>query len=433
MITLKKLALAAGICAAAIMAANTISAQTTDAFHTIQVFPVVVDSGSFTQRFTFRNRNSTIISISPTYFPGAGTAQATAISCPVILIAPYSDKSFNTLREICPTLALGGNFGFLYTYEINTANMPYSGFSRVANPQGNGFSVEAFAANTFTGATSTVTGVRRATASGSNPAFQTNCFVASLNDYVPLAVPISTNVQVSVYSSTGLQLGVTTTFALTPGNMTRLLDVFAAVGAPLGDHDNARVRFTELSSGEPALMSFCTVQDNTSFGADFRIAKQEAFQDNSVNRDFTSSNDVAMNSTGMTPITRGFELGTGTGTGASANTHVIYFRHPDWVQCEVINPATGIRALNGYGLEMRMLAKDGFTVIAGGSDSQGFGKVYLGDKRSRNNGSNTRYTIEVESNGNNILSVRPYGLHCQSGSGSTQGEITRYQEATGRF
>ena len=42
MITLKKLALATSVCAAALMAANTTFAQSTDAYHTIQVFPIVV-------------------------------------------------------------------------------------------------------------------------------------------------------------------------------------------------------------------------------------------------------------------------------------------------------------------------------------------------------------------------------------------------------
>src|SRR3990167_1440298 len=139
-ITLKKIALAASVCAAGIIAAQSAFAQTTDAYHTIQ-------------------------------------------------IAANSDKTFNTLREICPALAAGSNFGFLYTYEVNTANMPYSGFSRVANPQGNGFSVEAFAASNFTSGTSSVSGLRRLAASGGNPAFQTNCFVANLNDYVPLGSP----------------------------------------------------------------------------------------------------------------------------------------------------------------------------------------------------------------------------------------------------
>jgi len=48
------------------------------------------------------------------------------------------------------------------------------------------------------------------------------------------------------------------------------------------------------------------------------------------------------------------------------------------------------RTLNAYGLKMRMLSQDGFITISG-AKSQGFGEVYLGDKRSRGGGANTRY------------------------------------------
>ena len=443
MITLKKLALAAGVCAAALMAASTTFAQTTDAYHTIQVFPIVVDSGSFTQRFTFRNPNSTTLGIGLRYYPGTGTAQAAALSCTSIEIAPGSDKTFNTLRELCPGLAAGGNFGFLYTYAVNSTNTPYAGFSRVANPQGNGFSVEAFSAQTFTSASTVVAGVRRLAASGGNPAYQTNCFVANLNDWVPLAVPLTTFVEVTAFNSIGTQVGTTTDFSLTPGKLTRLVDVFAVVGAPAGDYDNARIRFFESGPGEPGLMTFCTVQDNTSFGADFRIGKQESNSDIRTNsdrsigpkddsawRDSTISSDVTMNSSGTTPVTRAFEVGAGS---FSSNTHVMYFRHPDWVQCEIINPGTLVRALAAYGLEMRMVASDGVTVLTGGNNSTGFGEIYLGDKRSRNNGANTRYTIEVEANGSADATVKPYKLHCKSGSGHTSGDMVRYQDASDRF
>ena len=92
-----------------------------------------------------------------------------------------------------------------------------------------------------------------------------------------------------------------------------------------------------------------------------------------------------------------------------------------------------MRATNGYGLEMRMVANDGATVIAGGNNLQGWGKVYLGEKEDRNEGANSRYTIEVQSNGQNTGNARPYELHCQSGSGHTGGDILQYQQAVNRF
>ena len=435
--TFKKLAIAAGLCAAG-LGSHDAFAQTTDAYHTIQVFPIVVDTLSFTQRFTFRNPNSASVTISPSYFPGTGTAQPSAFTCPSIVIAANSDVTFNTLRDICPALAAGSNFGFLYTYETNTTNLPYSGFSRVANPQGNGFSVEAFAASDFTSATSVVAGVRRLAASGGAPAFQTNCFVANLREMTASGVT-DTEVDVTVRNSSGTILGATTTFPLVPGKLTRLLDVFAAVGAPAGNHDNARVTFAEFGTGEPGIMSFCTVQDNTSFGADFRIAKQEipggglssgpGPQSDHAMRASVTYEDTPLNNGASPVLFRGF----GIPAGGYANTHVMYFKHPDWVQCEILDPGTGLRAANTYGLEMRMLANDGTTVLGGGDDQQGFGEVYLGDKQDRNDGANTRYTIEVENNGLNFSAARPYYLRCRSGSGHSGGDMVRYQESADRF
>jgi hypothetical protein len=423
--TFKKLALATGLCAIGAIGCSAALAQTTDGFHTIQVFPVVTDSTSFAQRFHFRNPNTATVNISATYLPGTGTT-GVQITCPTFSIAAGADRTFTSLRAICPALAAGSQFGMLYTYEIDSANLPYAAYSRVANPQGNGFSIEAFPGSTFTSATSTVTGVRRLAASGGNPAFQTNCFVGNMLDLAPADTTV-TETEVTVFSSTGAQLGATTRFALAPGKLTRIVDVFAAVGAPAGNHDNARVRFWEYGDDEPGLISFCTVQDNTSFGADFRIAKQESEpgglpspQDDHVLRNSTVSSDAL----------RTFEIGAGA---SASNTHVVYVKHPDWFQCELIDPATSVRALSAYGLEMRMTASNGTTIIAGGSGAENFGETYMGDKTDRNLGSNTRYLIQVESNGANTASARPYRLRCQSGSGHSQMDTIAYKEVVNRF
>ena len=256
-----------------------------------------------------------------------------------------------------------------------------------------------------------------------------------MNEVTPPGSPSTTPVHYTLYNSSTTVIGQGD-LNLAPGAYVRLLDIFTAAGAAAGDYNDAQLKIEELnldtSLGEPGLISFCTVQDNTSFGADFRIAKQElgagglsfpgdviGAQDNHVARETLVTADG---------VGRNFEIGTG----ASANTHVIYFRHPDYVQCEVIDPNTGNRALAPYGLEMRMLDQDGL-VIAGGDNVTGWSDVYLGDKTDRNSGANTRYTIEVEDSQTNTGSVRAYKLHCQSGSGHTLGDIIRYKEAIGRF
>ena len=408
-------------------------AQTTDGYHSIQIFPVVVDTASFTQRFNFRNPNDVQVSITPKYYPAQGTSSG-ILTCPDIVIQGGKTATFTSLRQICPSLAAGSQFGFLYTSELSPSSLPYAGFSRVANPQGNGFSVEAFPAHTFTSADSVINGLRRRAASGPNPAFQTNCFIGNLNE-VTASGPSTTPVEYTLYNSASTVIG-SGTVNLAPGAYVRLLDVFAAGGAARGDYDDAQMKVVELNNnvdlGEPGIISFCTVQDNTSFGADFRIAKQEVgnggmaypgdslgAQDNHVARETLVDADA---------VGRAFEIGTG----ASANTHVIYFRHPDYVQCEVINPSTGLRAVAGYGLEIRLLDPDG-VVVAGGDNITGWSDVFLGDKTERNGGANTRYTVEVEDSQVNTGAVRAYKLHCRSGSGHTLGDLIRYKESIGRF
>lgn len=418
------------------LSARTAVAQTTDGFHTIQVFPVVVDTPSFTQRFSFRNPNTSPVSITPSYFPADGTAQATPLDCPAFQIAAGSDRTFVSLRDICPALPAGSNFGFLYSYETSAENLLYSAFSRVSNPQGNGFSVEAFAPNTFTSAATVLTGVRRLAATASSPAYQTNCFAANIREVTPGAAS-SINVIAQVFTSTGALLGGVV-FPLAPGAQTRLLDVFAAVNAPAGDYNDARVVITPLTNGQ-SIMSFCTVQDNTSFGADFRIGKQITRiggegqglgpQDDHVARTASVNYDGRLGEFGTNFLWRSFNLRTGP---LVANTHVVYFKHPDWVQCEILNPATLLRALPDYGMEMRMMGPDGLTTLAGGNGSTGFGKIYLGDKQDRNQGANTRYSIEVENTGT-LATQRNYRLRCQSGSGSTLLDIVRYWEEVDRF
>jgi hypothetical protein len=75
--------------------------------------------------------------------------------------------------------------------------------------------------------------------------------------------------------ATGAQIGGTVSGSLAAFQQHRYLDVFGSSGvnASPGDHVNVRAQFTQTSGGTANLVGFCTVQDNTSFGADFRIAK----------------------------------------------------------------------------------------------------------------------------------------------------------------
>lgn len=431
MFSFKQIAYVASLGLLALFGSAPAAAQSTDGFHAIQIFPVVVDSGSYIQKFTFKNPDAANAAVvTATYFPGNGSAQAVLKTCPGFTIPAGGQKVFNSLREVCTGLATGSVFGTLYTYTAGSANRLFAGYSRISSPAGFGFSVEAFPAHTFTSADTIVTGLRRLAATPSAPAYQTNCFVGSVQELTPGA-NFNSTITYSLYSSANVLIG-TGTFNLLPGKLVRLLDIFTTAGAPTGNFDDAYIIIGENGNGEPGLLTFCTVQDNTNFDADFRIGKQYrgygtqysgvGAQDDHVGRDTTVGYDIKMS--GDTTTARQFSIPAS----AVGNTHVVYFRHPDFVSCEIIDPATGNRALPAYGLEMRMRDQT-LTNIAGGNDAQGFSRIYLGDKTERNNGTNARYTIEVEDTGTNTTAVRPYKLHCQSGSGHTLGDIVKFNSA----
>jgi hypothetical protein len=399
-----------------------VSAQSTDGYHAIQVLPVVVDTASFTQRITIRNPNAFTLQVASTYYPADGTVQATPIACPAVAVSTNNAVAISSLRALCPALAAGSQFGTLVMRSGTSA--PFAVYSRVSNAAGAGFSVEGFSAQTFTSAATAVTGLRRLGASGNSPSYQSNCFVGNLGEFTPGPTPATIDVTVKLWQgSTGIGQ---TVVSLPPGRLVRLLDIFATVGDGAGDRDDVTATFANTSTVRSGLLAFCTVQDNTSFGADFRIGKVErgrlgmlVSQDWTATRNFVPDSDFKFS--GEADV-RLFHVPAGS----TRNVHSIYFRHPDVIDCSVINPSTLEDASPSYGLEMRLLAQvtgGDWQVIAGGDGVVGFTGLYLGDKSQRGFGFNTRYMLEIESNGQNEVADRPYLLSCRSGSGSTMAEM----------
>jgi hypothetical protein len=424
----------AAIAAALLTCAAPAAAQSTDGYHSIQVFPVVVDTASFAQQFNFTTPNLFPVTLKPTYYPGSDSAGSAVVpvTCPDIVIPANGNVARASLRAICPAMADGSAFGFLHIQTALSsdgmyADIPvFAGFSRVSNPEGNGFSVEAYPVNTFTSGVHVINGLRRLAATSNSPTFQTNCFIGNVNQLDPDGTQAAKRVTYTLHTAQG---EVTAAVDLLPGKLVRLLDVFATAGAAAGDHNNVAAVFRATNANnnttKPGIMTFCTVQDNTSYGADFRIGKVAfgalgiASNDGMAAREWGASKDVQ---------DRAFEIGTGN----SANTHVVYFKHPDVVQCRLIDPVTSAPLTAASGLEMR--ASDEDQLEAEGGDNQtGTGMIYLGDKPSQG-GFNARYVIEVESNETNTGAVRPYMLYCSSGSGNTYGyELIKYKEAVDRF
>jgi hypothetical protein len=404
-------------------------AQSTDGYHQLQVFPVVVDTASFTQRFEFTTPVSNSLLLHPTFHPAEGTAQAATgpVSCPARTLAARGAIAFPSLRDLCPGLVAGSAFGFLRvdaTVEFGSVSyvMPlFAGYSRVSNPQGVGFSVESFAASTFTSAESVVSGARRLAATSSSPAYQTNCFIGNMALATPAGTPPPATVRF------GMKLAAQEYWSqvgLRPGEMVRVLDVFAAVGAPPGDYDGVNVDFKYFDLYyQPGIIAFCTVQENKSFSADFRIAKQANGFAGFGSQDFLAARSLARASDALGRV---FQLGPGQ----SANTHVVYFRHPDHAKCMLLTQTFG-EPPQTAGIEMRLINSEG-DVIAGGNNMIETGVVYLGDK-PMHDGANNRYRLEVENSGV-ATDTRTYMVYCTSGSGNTFGyDLIEYNAAEDRF
>jgi hypothetical protein len=408
-------------------------AQSTDGYHSWQVFPVVVDSTSFVQRFSFTTSNTFPVTVYPTFNTGIGAPSITPDNCPSFIIPANGKIAFASLRDLCPQLSPGSLFGFLTLRSGPSSDDMYSdipvfaGVSRVSNAAGAGFSVEAFPAHTFSPANTAVTGLRRVAATGGSPAYQSNCFVGDMPDDETNiggepGTPLPEKVNYTVHAGGS---NYSSSLTVLPGSMVRLLDVFAAAGVPVGDVDEASVDFvsTHFSGEHSGLITFCTVQENSNYTADFRIGKVSRGSLGIATGDFLGAREWSAGAS----LGRKFEIDPGS----NANTHIVYFRNPDTINCQLLDPASFAPLTPTAGLELRLLNTAG-NKIGGGNDAVATGQLYLGDKRTTA-GINYRYTVEVESNEQNVGVVRGYQLYCASGSGNTTPEIARYKEAIDRF
>jgi hypothetical protein len=137
----------------------------------------------------------------------------------------------------------------------------------------------------------------------------------------------------------------------------RYLDIFAAAGlGTVGDHSNVSAEFSAGANPTAALISFCTVQESTFFGADFRMAQPVETRDGSRQR----NQIVAGN-------THNFV------TAFNMTRHDIATRHPDRMRCLITSASAAV-------LEIRIVAPDGVTIVAGGNNVNDTGTFYTGNR-----------------------------------------------------
>jgi hypothetical protein len=364
------------------------SAQSANGFASIVQLPLVVSSTTFHTTFFVHNPNASATAVRFTYYGADGTAMVGENACGDVTIPADSSMEFDIAQLCSLTAGVGSQFGSLRMYELSDNVRPIGAYSRVQSFSGNGFSVEGFPVGNFANdlGKSVVLGLARQAGA---PGYQSNCFVSSLGEPV--------NVDLTLFDGANTQLGTTQSFALGANEMVRLLDVFTSVGAAGGDYSNVRAEFTKgTTTGNPSFTAFCTVQNNTLFDADFRIAKTAQPDD------ATTQYSVTQNKDGMDNL-----LAVPAG---GKQVFGIYLKHPDFVSCRVVGSGNP-------NLELRLVDPSGI-VAAGGDDVEQFDEFYLGEKSTRGDGSNSLWHVEVGSRDG--AGSTTYVLKCTSGNGTNR-------------
>lgn len=367
---------------------QTAHAQSTYGGTSLLVIPVIARTAAYDSTiFLFSAASSVTMSV--TYVGGDGTAWSGSHACNQVSITPGQTVS-TSVGTLCPGLPVGSQFGMLLFTDASPTATPQRiiGYSRVVTFSGNGFSIEGFPVWTFDSNQGYVTGLRRQAGA---PGYQSNCFVGSVGEAVSGTL--------TLHDETGAA-SAPLPFSLGPNQLTRFLDIFATVGLPAGDYSNYRATFTPTLPQGPALLAFCTVQNNTSFDADFRIAKS-----------FPNGNDLAQ--------VPGFN--TGGTSGAFPNDRMVFrfiLRNPDLVSCNLQPNAGAGEGRSISLLELRLLDPTG-NPVAGGNGQQSFSKTAL-PGRGSTNGLVTAWTLEVEGTaGDASGNLYQFFLNCDTGNGTT--------------
>lgn len=400
--------------AACLLAAGAISggsamAQSTIGFGATVVIPIAVNSASFSSEvWVSRGRNNvgTSDNVNVTFYEANSSISPGAVhDCGAVNVGGNGRTTSFKVAAQC-ALPAGSRHGMLILQDAATEKTNFfSAYSRVQNPQAIGFSVEGFPIGSLSPQSQNITGLKRTQVG--TPPFQTNCFVGALG------LPV--NYQIRLFDgATAAQLGSSVTGSLLPYQMNRHLDIFSAAGLASGDYSNVAAQITQTStfpdgSGEyhnPMFLSFCTVQDNTSFGADFRVGKSFDAWDRS------HAHNVA---TCSPPSCPGYDLQI---TDLSKKqVFALYIRPPDNVRCDIV----GERVAD---LEVALGQGDVPTFqpfLAGGNDQTGFYYSTGPEMVDINSGETrrTNYALLVSARETNPAPTLPipYAIACRSGNG----------------
>jgi hypothetical protein len=300
-------------------------AQSTAASGSVIVLPVVAETVSYTSEVVVRNPNSTSLTLNVKFYEALTSTTPGLRTCSQLTVAGSQSKPFS-VSDQCNPLGAGNHHGMLVLEDAAAQQTNvFFAFSRAQTPGGNGFSVEGFPIGAFSGAPADVIGLKRQAAA---PVYQSNCFVGALGEAVNYQMILRDG-------TTNAIIGSPVADSLAPFQMRRYLDVFSAipngVGAPAGDYSNVRANFS-LTSGNGALVTLCTVQESTFFGADFRIGKSTDARNDSQKRVACIGLD---NCADTTPSVSGPEQLTDV---TKKNIYSTILTPPDFVRCDLVGP-----------------------------------------------------------------------------------------------
>jgi hypothetical protein len=376
------------------------------------VIPDVAKTTSFETEVFVRNANTFPIDVDVLYYEANGLPSPGLKTCTMLSLIANSVVPFK-LGTQCPTLATGSHFGLLVLRDHAGEKIhTFAAYSRVQHVTTNeGFSVEGFPEHTFSGRVSAVNGLKRVAGAvpptQAQPGFQTNCFIGSLGESVDVTVTVRNGADNSL-------IGSIPAVSLGPYQLVRYLDILAAVGAPPGDVQNFRVSFDNTSTPqEPAYLAFCTLQDNFSFGADFRIAKSD--DEANITKLLTRCRGTSDAACTTLTVPASFSIPNAT----TKHRFSMFLHHPDYIHCDIVGP-------NANNLEIQFLAPAAAgqavgPVVAGGSEQSSF--YYETGPRNavvNSNGFQTFWSMEIgPREGANAPAAFPvdYGYRCFSGSG----------------
>jgi FlaG/FlaF family flagellin (archaellin) len=362
------------------------------------VIPVVSSSVSFVSQMVVRDQSGTSRSVTMQFFEAQTSSTPGTKACTPVTLGPFETKTV-TLTGQCP-LAAGNHHGFVILTDASTnRDKLFYAFTRIENPASIGFTVEGYPIGHLGGGDtySEVPGVKRRAAAGGAPALQTNCFAATLND------PVSYTISLDIAGSTPIS------DSLGAFQMKRYSDIYTLAGLPAGDFNNTTVTFSkdDPSQFPNTLLTFCTVQDNTSFAADFRIGKNwnaadpSRFRLNCFGANFGANPGECDNTLPASAPT------VPTGTKARLLTRLYA---PDTVNCSVL----GSRAAD---LEMRLRTDDTPQVTVAGGDNVNSFKYTTGPRSDIGFGYSQYFWIEVGLREGGNTAPAQFGVRCMTGNG----------------